>query len=288
MRAIVVALAMLTVACGAPHFDADARWWHGAGYTQLEYASRPSAALHLYVRATDERGVAGPAVLLFHGGGWFGGSPKDLVVVADRIAADGYAVLIAEYGVEALHRATPIEALEDAVAAYDYIVDNADVLRIDRERVAVWGRSVGAYLAFWVARGRVARPHPPCGLVFIGGVVDTSLQGYRPPPIARLSDPLSPLDAIVPGMPPLYLLHGGADHFTPGDTARRFAQNWRAAGNVVVGHVADGVRHGFYFGYDGNTAIDLGDSTLYPDSALEFLARECASVDTGQGTTIAP
>jgi acetyl esterase/lipase len=258
-------------ACTMPSDEGEARFWREAGYTKFEYAKRPQARLHLYLRRPEVES-ARATVLLLHGGGWAGGAARDMRALGDRLVEKGYAAVIPSYRVHGRHLTTPADAVEDAVSAYAFVVEQADRLGVDPARIALWGRSVGAHLAFWIARSEVAAVARPWRMVFVSGVVDTSVGGYHPPIIDRLEDPLSPADSVVADLPPLFLLHGGADHFNNISVVEQFVAKWRDLGNEATLRMVGGLRHGFYFDYDGERAVLLDDGTAYPDTAIEFLS----------------
>jgi acetyl esterase/lipase len=84
-----------------------------------------------------------PLVVWVHGGGWQGGSKKGAPV--GQLMQQGYAVAAIEYRLSQ-HAIFPAQ-IEDCKAAIRWIRKNAERLRINPERIAVWGASAGGHLA---------------------------------------------------------------------------------------------------------------------------------------------
>lgn len=86
-----------------------------------------------------------PGILLIHGGGWRTGDPSLMTPMAERLAADGYAVVVPEYRMS-LEAAYPA-AVQDLKTAIRWMRTNAGEWHIDRDRIAVMGCSAGGQLA---------------------------------------------------------------------------------------------------------------------------------------------
>ncbi|QLF91735.1 alpha/beta hydrolase [Pseudomonas sp. ABC1] len=93
-----------------------------------------------------------PVILYFHGGGYVVGSLDSHACVCRRLAlASGFAVLAPAYRLAPEHRFPT--AVEDAEDAAGWLVEQAEQLGLDKERVIVGGDSAGATLATLLASG---------------------------------------------------------------------------------------------------------------------------------------
>jgi len=121
-----------------------------------------------------------PAIVWFHqGGGVIGDLDTDhplCTVLADRCRA---VVVSVDYRLGPEH---PFPAgVDDAMAAYQWVVDNAEGLGIEPSRVAVGGTSTGATLAAVVCqeRRRQGAPQPVLQILLYGDLDPTAAGGSR-------------------------------------------------------------------------------------------------------------
>lgn len=91
-----------------------------------------------------------PAVVNFHGGGWVQGNPEQSSWLSSRVAVRNRAVVIAP-----AYRLAPEDTfpagIDDAWDTLRWVVDHAENLGINPERLAVMGDSAGGNLAAVVA-----------------------------------------------------------------------------------------------------------------------------------------
>lgn len=117
-----------------------------ADVTDLEVPCKPAGKVELrIVRPKGATGVL-PAVLYLHGGGWVMGDKNTHDRLVREIAAGtGAAVIFVNYtpSPEAQY---PVP-LQQAYAALKYIVKNAAALKLDAEKIAVAGDSVGGNMS---------------------------------------------------------------------------------------------------------------------------------------------
>jgi len=203
-------------------------------------------AVHLLRPRPFDVGAPVPAILLFHGGGWRHGEPAGLEALARAIAADGYAVVLAEYRLLSEPGADIEDALDDGGSALSWLQNAAPELGIDPRRIAVGGASAGAHLAFWAVRNGVAEGHPPAALLLLSGVVDTSASGYGSELLADRAHAVSPIEHLRDVLPPTLLIHAADDDVVPLASAEAFHREATRVG--VSSHLValSDAPHGFY------------------------------------------
>jgi acetyl esterase len=113
---------------------------------EIVVGSRSRALVHRPRNATGPL----PCVINFHGGGWVQGNPEQSAWLASRVAARNRVVVISPS-----YRLAPQDVfpagLDDCWDATRWIVEHADELGVDAERIAVMGDSAGGNLAAVIA-----------------------------------------------------------------------------------------------------------------------------------------
>ncbi len=218
------------------------------------YATIDSMALKAYVfrpsQAPREQPL--PAMVVFHGGGWYSGEPSWAFGRAEHFAGLGMVAVAAQYRLSNQSTITPLEAMADARAVIRWMRANADSLGINPSLVAAYGSSAGAHLAVSAAifddsaaHGKISAA--PNALILVSPAVDLEndkwpqkLLGSR----AQVSS-ISPAAHVRKGLPPSLILQGDVDTVTPLAGAQLFCDRMRAAGNKCDLQVYRGVGHLF-------------------------------------------
>lgn len=226
----------------------------------LDYpAASGKRAARLYVPLHAP--AVGPAILFFHGGGFVISDIETHDALCQRLAdAAGVRVVSAAYGLAPEH---PFPSqIDDARAAFAWLLDQAAELGVDVERIAVAGDSAGAYLAATVANeantrrpGAVKAQGLFYPLVHLDDEIwaqtllrDARLIGrlavaYINAQLAQARAP-SLLEAVGSATPPTFLVSGaGLDPVRP--DAMTYAQALEAAGVPVELRAYPGQAHGF-------------------------------------------
>lgn len=228
----------------------------------------PGGAIHAlhYVPEALPREDRMPILVYFHGGGWVVGAPASADSICRLLALHaGVQVLSVDYRLAPEHSFPA--AHDDALAAFDYVVAQADSLGIDPTRIAVGGDSAGGGLAAVVAlatRDREVKPayvlmfypvtdiaeeHPSrrlfaSGYFLTNGMMRWFADHYAPPGVDRTDPRVSPLHAgDLSGMPPSYVATAGFDPLR--DEGLAFADRLAAAGVPVVKRHYPRFIHGF-------------------------------------------
>jgi len=240
--------------------------------------------LRIYTPATSSRGGL-PALIFFHGGGLVAGS-LDTHDALCRTLAEGIGAKVISVGYRLAPEHPFPAAIEDSVAATQWVFDNADTLEIDPDRIAVGGDSAGGTLAAVVTQlakeaggPRIAFQLLLCPVLDFGTetpsrrefaegylldrtTMETDLAHYAP------GDPMdprvSPLRALDLGSLPPAAIHTA--EFDPlRDEGEAYARRLADAG-VEVSHTCHaGLIHHFY-----------GLTTVIPSAAMamDMICRE--------------
>lgn len=96
----------------------------------------------------------GPGIVFFHGGGFVLGDLDSHDIICRRLADASRCRLIAVDYRKAPEHTFPA-AHDDALAAWDWIIEAADTLGLDPKRIAVAGDSAGGNLAAFIAQEMV-------------------------------------------------------------------------------------------------------------------------------------
>ena len=209
-----------------------------------------------------------PGFVFFHGGGMVAGSIETHDRVAAALAeATGCRLISIDYRLAPEHKFPA--AVEDAIAATEYVARNADAFGIDAERLVVGGDSAGGTLAAVVCQHALRHAGPvisaqclicpvldfeetsPSREAFaedhlIGrATLEADLADYLPDGSDTADTRISPLRAMqLKGLPPAIIHTAEFDPMR--DEGNAYARRLLAAG-VAVEHVChDGMIHNFH------------------------------------------
>jgi acetyl esterase/lipase len=189
-----------------------------------------------------------PTLILLHGGRFrWGGRGREARSLLHRLAAHGWTCISANYWLAG----TPGEAfpgsLIDAKRVIAWARAEGAHHGVDREVVLVAGSSAGAHLATTAA----LTPNDPTLQPGFEGD-DTSvaaavgLSGYYGPVGGPLGAASSPVDHVDEGAPPILLVHGDHDTYTPVEGARAFAARLRETSRQPIALAElPGAQHSF-------------------------------------------
>lgn len=211
-----------------------------------------------------------PAALFFFGGGWRLGQVSQFLGQAQALRDRGYVVALADYRVACRDGTSPVDAVDDAAHAYDWLLGHSAGLQIDRSRIVLAGGSAGGHLALMTAL-RAPAAARPAALVLFNPAVD--LTGGPVRGATGLSDAqaraISPALLDVGALPPTLVLHGEQDRLVPIATVRGFCA--RAPDCRLISYPGQG--HGFF---NRRTTLEALGASPYQatlDAMLGFLDR---------------
>jgi acetyl esterase/lipase len=133
----------------------------------LIYSQADGTPLRLDLARPPEGAGPFPAVVCIHGGGWVGGSRKQMSTTIEVLARRGYVAVVPDYRLAPKH---PFPAaVEDCKAAVRWLRGNAERYRIDSNRIGTVGLAAGGHLACLLGV-----TNPEDGLEGAGGYPDRS------------------------------------------------------------------------------------------------------------------
>ena len=207
-----------------------------------------------------------PCILYFHGGGWVMGSLEGYDKPCRYFSArSGCAVVSVDYRLAPENKFPA--AIEDATAAFRWLVDHAPALGIDPARIVVGGDSNGGTIATVLARQMRGEARHPCLQWLIYPITDMAcdslsydscgegflltkgdmewVRGHYLNDPAEVDDPnVSPLRADdLAGLPPALVYTAGFDPLR--DEGQAYAEKMQQAGVKVVHREFDTLTHGF-------------------------------------------
>lgn len=208
-----------------------------------------------------------PAIVTIYGGAWQRGNPDYNEEFSRYMADRGYCVIAIDYRHAPKYR-FPAQ-IEDVESALSYIKNHANEWEIDRDRIALMGRSAGAHLAMLAAYNSSILPVR--SLVNYYGP-NNLIAGYKDPPfpdpinvravlraflgggpdeLDELYRRASPINYIKPNLPPSLLVYAGRDRIVKAKFGRSLYERLQAAGERAIlleipwaEHAFDAVFHG--------------------------------------------
>lgn len=225
-------------------------------YSDVSYGEHKAQAVDVYLPDSDK---PTPAMLFVHGGGWRGGSKKNVpAFLKDAVAAGWLAVVSVEY--RFTNVATHPAQTNDCLRAVQFVRSKAKKWNIDPARLGITGGSAGGHLSMFVAT------HPDladsasndpvtkqssrvqCTVPFAGpsdwSLLETinhshpayrQLIGHLPDtPFAELQKEkikdVSPVTHVSSDDPPMMIVHGDADVIVPFPHAESMYDRLQKAG----------------------------------------------------------
>ncbi|MCW5729173.1 MAG: alpha/beta hydrolase [Alphaproteobacteria bacterium] len=262
-----VAAARLQFETTAPILDAEPI---AMGAIEDRVIPGPAGAIgmRIYTPPGQGRGAVLPGLIFYHGGGWVIGSLESYDRVCRQLAARaGCRVLSIDYRLAPEHRFPA--AAEDAIAAMDWIAENAVALALDPARLAVGGDSAGGNLAAVAAQAARRRGAPALvfqllvypatdmrrasashrelaeGYLLTGQLIDWFFGHYLGQDADLTDWRASPgLAPDLSGLPPALVITAGYDPLK--DEGRAYAERLSAAGVPCRLSHYEGMIHGFF------------------------------------------
>src|SRR5215475_2631527 len=94
-----------------------------------------------------------PALVAVHGGGWQAGARNAFQFWGPYLAERGYALFAISYRLAKKGQKMFPQAVNDVLAAVQFVRGSAKDIRVDPERIALFGASAGGHLSSMAALG---------------------------------------------------------------------------------------------------------------------------------------
>jgi len=213
----------------------------------LPGATHDTQAVDLYDPAPRDGVARRPAILLVHGGGWYGGARDAYTSWAEHAAALGHPVGNVGYRT---HEGSSYEQKRDDVVAGWRLLSAAFP---EADGVCLVGSSAGAHLVTMLA----LEPDRPDELLPLRGVVSMNGPGSMRPEnllqsrervtqLGLTPEEIDRLDAAVAAPPVQWLfLHAENETYFPHQHVAAMADRLEAAGHRTETVVVPGTDHGF-------------------------------------------
>lgn len=182
-----------------------------------------------------------PCVLAIHGGAWRHGSKIQMLRHAWKLAESGYVVVSINYR-HAPEYKFPAQ-IHDCKQAVRWIRSRSEKLKIDTEKIAVFGYSAGGHLAAMLGstdsddgfEGEVEKEFQkystrvqcvvvgggPCDFGWIKSDAIKHWLGKSPNDDPLLYKKAAPITYVTKDDPPFFFVHGGGDSIVPTEASRK-------------------------------------------------------------------
>jgi len=211
-------------------------------------------ALHVFKPPQASSDGKRAAIVLFFGGGWNGGSPRQFYGQSRTLADHGMVAFCAEYRVKSRNNTTPKECVSDGKSAIRWVRQHADRFDVDPNRIAAGGGSAGGHVAAATAvvdafddptddRSISCRPN---ALVLFNPVFDNGPKGYGYDRVKAYWKDISPMHQLDAQTPPTIVFLGTRDKLIPVATGEAYQSKMRALGVRCDLHLYQGQPHGFF------------------------------------------
>jgi acetyl esterase/lipase len=222
-------------------------------FTNIVYHRAGNFEAKLNVYRPRSASEPNPTVVYFHGGGWLIGSPEHAILEVLPYLEMGWTVVTVGYRLTQVANAPA--AVEDALCALRWVVQNAQQYFMDTTKIVVSGASAGGHLALAagmmppeVGLGNACladRRFPIAAIINWFGITDVAdlldganRQNYAVMWLGSDSDrqataiQLSPLTYVRSGLPPVLSIHGTADPAVPFSHSLRLHEELQRRGVV--------------------------------------------------------
>ncbi len=267
-------LALATFGISYAHADTESVDIEGAVSEVYKTASGDDLLIYrLDPPGHDPENDKAPAIVLFFGGGWNGGTPTHLEPQGRYLAHRGMVVFLADYRVKSRQGVPPRDCVADGKSAVRWIRKNAERFGIDPDRLAAGGGSAGGHVA--ATTGMCEGLDEPGedttissksnALVLFNPVYNNGPEGgYGYDRVKEWFPAISPAHNITKDDPPSIVFLGTEDKLIPVAHAEAFQKEQQDFGVQSELYLYQGEPHGFF-----NLSIGAGKKEHFIDTVLK-------------------
>lgn len=220
------------------------------------YRNSPDRRLFFVYPDNMKDGEKRPCIILFHGGGWTGGSLMQFACQAEEYAMKGYIAVLPEYRTTKTFGTTVADCVADGKSVIRYIRKNAEKLKIDSRYIAAGGGSAGGHIAAATALTEGFENDfddksvscIPDALVLFNPVFNNapSPEGYGYNMCKNFYPAISPAHNIKAGAPPTLVMVGTKDEFVSVSTVEKYRGNMEKVGARCDVEYYENQKHSFF------------------------------------------
>ena len=201
-------------------------------------------------KATDHR----PGLVMFHGGGWIGGTPSQFNMQAEYFASRGMVCTLVQYRFVRQPGTPPTVCIQDAKSAMRWVRSHAAELGIDPQRIAAAGGSAGGHLAAFTGMvdgmddpaDDLKVSAKPAAMVLFNPVFNNGPGQYGRDRIGDRFKEFSPAHNITSNAPPAIVLLGTEDKLIPVKILEEFKAGMERVGVRCEARLFEGQGHAFF------------------------------------------
>ncbi len=195
-------------------------------------AGNDSLKVYVFDLPSAKNNRAKPAIILFHGGGWFIGKAAWMFGIAEEYAKKGLVAISVEYRLSDRKQITPSEAIDDALDAVIWVKNNSKKLSVSPDKIITYGWSAGGHLAACAAVFPKTDPKTdvtsiPAGMIFYTSALSVVNDSWFKNLLLGRGEPVSysPAEHIKENLPPCLIIAAEDDLTTPLAESQLFHEN---------------------------------------------------------------
>ncbi len=232
--------------------DASKHTAQGKVYTYKEVKGEARELEVFFPEGHDATSDSRPGIILFHGGGWGGGSRDALSYQCDYFASRGLVAATVTYRLATKERAAKMKegrsrkriCIPDAKSAIRWFKQHAGELGVDPERIIAGGGSAGAHISL------IATTSPGMNDRNDPKEIDTSVIAYVlfNPALSEgdAKDPaIDVIQHLCVGFPPAIAFFGSDDSWLEG-WEPAYEKLKKLGNESVEVYIAEGEKHAFF------------------------------------------